>query len=55
MPLLMIYGREDRARAFERATLLQQRNPELNLHFAPGCRRLVPWPPTFSISWRCRS
>jgi hypothetical protein len=27
MPLLLIYGREDRARAQERATLLKERYP----------------------------
>lgn len=43
MPLLLIYGREDRARAAERATLLHQRCPQLNLHFAEGCKHLVPW------------
>jgi 2-hydroxy-6-oxonona-2,4-dienedioate hydrolase len=43
MPLLLIYGRNDRARAEERATLLHQRYPELNLHFAEGCKHLVPW------------
>jgi 2-hydroxy-6-oxonona-2,4-dienedioate hydrolase len=43
MPLLLIYGREDRARAAERATLLHQRYPQLDLHFAEGCKHLVPW------------
>jgi 2-hydroxy-6-oxonona-2,4-dienedioate hydrolase len=44
MPLLLlIYGREDRARAAERATLLHERYPQLNLHFAEGCKHLVPW------------
>jgi 2-hydroxy-6-oxonona-2,4-dienedioate hydrolase len=43
MPLLLIYGRNDRARAEERATLLHQRYPQLNLHFADGCKHLVPW------------
>ena len=43
MPLLLIYGREDRARAAERATLLQQRYPQLDLHFAEGCKHMVPW------------
>jgi len=43
MPLLLIYGREDRARAAERAALLKQRYPELNLHYAEGCKHLVPW------------
>jgi 2-hydroxy-6-oxonona-2,4-dienedioate hydrolase len=43
MPLLLIYGREDRARAQERATLLKERYPQLDLHFADGCKHLVPW------------
>ena len=43
MPLLLIYGRQDRARAAERATLLKQRYPQLDLHFAEGCKHLVPW------------
>ena len=43
MPLLMIFGREDRAHAFERATLLKEKFPQLNLHIANGCKHLVPW------------
>ena len=43
MPLLLIYGRNDRARAEERAKLLKERYPQLNLHFAEGCKHLVPW------------
>jgi 2-hydroxy-6-oxonona-2,4-dienedioate hydrolase len=43
MPLLLIYGRNDRARAEERATLLHQRYPQLDLHFAEGCKHLLPW------------
>jgi 2-hydroxy-6-oxonona-2,4-dienedioate hydrolase len=43
VPLLLIYGRNDRARAEERATLLKQRYPQLDLHFADGCKHLVPW------------
>jgi len=43
MPLLLIYGREDRARAAERAALLHERYPQLNLHFAEGCKHMVPW------------
>jgi 2-hydroxy-6-oxonona-2,4-dienedioate hydrolase len=43
MPLLMIYGREDRARAAERAALLHERYQQLDLHFAEGCKHLVPW------------
>ena len=42
-PLLLIYGRNDRARAEERATLLKERYPQLDLHFADGCKHLVPW------------
>jgi pimeloyl-ACP methyl ester carboxylesterase len=42
-PLLLIYGRNDRARAEERATLLKERFPQLDLHFADGCKHLVPW------------
>jgi 2-hydroxy-6-oxonona-2,4-dienedioate hydrolase len=43
MPLLLIYGRNDRARAAERVELLRQRYPKLNLHVAEGCNHLVPW------------
>jgi len=43
MPLLMIFGREDRGRAAERAALLKEKFPELNLHMAEGCKHLVPW------------
>src|SRR6202166_4516337 len=43
MPLLLIYGREDRARAAERASLLHERYPQLDLHFAEGCKHMVRW------------
>jgi len=43
MPLLLIFGREDRAHAAERAKLLKEKYPQLNLHVVPGCRHLVPW------------
>src|SRR2546430_1425498 len=42
-PLLLIYGRNDRARAEERAKLLKEHYPQLDLHFADGCKHLVPW------------
>jgi 2-hydroxy-6-oxonona-2,4-dienedioate hydrolase len=42
-PLLLIYGKQDRARAAERVELLRQRYPHLNLHVADGCKHLVPW------------
>ena len=43
MPLLLIYGRNDRARAEDRAKLLKERYPQLDLHFAEDCKHLVPW------------
>jgi len=43
MPLLMIFGRNDRANAYERATLLKEKYPRLNLHIVDGCKHLVPW------------
>ena len=42
-PLLLIYGRNDRANAFERATKLKEIYPQLDLHIAPDCKHLVPW------------
>jgi 4,5:9,10-diseco-3-hydroxy-5,9,17-trioxoandrosta-1(10),2-diene-4-oate hydrolase len=43
VPLLLIYGRNDRANAFERATKLKELSPQLNLHITPDCKHLVPW------------
>lgn len=43
VPLLMIYGRQDRAQAAERATLLKETYPQLNLHLVDNCHHLVPW------------
>lgn len=43
MPLLMIFGREDRAHAGERAELLKQMHPELNVHIVNGCKHMVHW------------
>ena len=43
MPLLMIFGREDRAHAGERAELLQRMHPEINLHIVNGCKHMVHW------------
>src|SRR6185436_5309168 len=40
VPLLLIFGREDRARAYDRATLLKQTYPQLDLHIANGCKHL---------------
>lgn len=43
VPLLLIFGREDRAHAAERAALLKQRRPELNIHVVPNCKHMVQW------------
>ena len=42
-PLLLIYGRNDRANAYERAMKLKEIAPQLDLHIAPDCKHLVPW------------
>jgi pimeloyl-ACP methyl ester carboxylesterase len=43
VPLLLIFGREDRARAADRAHLLKQKSPGLDIHIVPNCKHLVPW------------
>ncbi len=43
MPLLMIYGRQDRGQAAARAALLKEKYPQLDLHLIDGCHHLVPW------------
>jgi pimeloyl-ACP methyl ester carboxylesterase len=43
MPLLMIFGRNDRANAAERAALLKQKYPQLNVHIVDNCKHLLPW------------
>ena len=43
VPLLLIYGRNDRANAYERATKLKEFAPQLDLHIVPDCKHLVPW------------
>ena len=43
LPLLMIFGREDRAHAGERAELLKKLRPEINLHIVNGCKHMVHW------------
>jgi 4,5:9,10-diseco-3-hydroxy-5,9,17-trioxoandrosta-1(10),2-diene-4-oate hydrolase len=42
-PLLMIFGREDRSHAAERAELLKKLRPEINLHIVNGCKHMVHW------------
>ena len=43
LPLLMIFGREDRAHAGERAELLKKLQPQINLHIVNGCKHMVHW------------
>jgi 4,5:9,10-diseco-3-hydroxy-5,9,17-trioxoandrosta-1(10),2-diene-4-oate hydrolase len=43
VPLLLIFGRNDRANAAERATLLKEKYPQLNVHIVDECKHLVPW------------
>jgi len=43
LPLLMIFGREDRAHAGERAELLKKTQPQINLHIMNGCKHMVHW------------
>jgi pimeloyl-ACP methyl ester carboxylesterase len=43
VPLLLIYGREDRAHAAARAELLKQRRPEMQIHVVPNCKHMVQW------------
>ncbi len=42
VPLLMVYGREDRAHAAERARLLHRQQPGLNIQIIENCKHLVP-------------
>ncbi|MDB5545378.1 MAG: hypothetical protein JWO64_2527 [Hyphomicrobiales bacterium] len=42
-PLLLIYGRNDRGHALERATKLKEQFPQLDVHLVPDCKHLVPW------------
>jgi 4,5:9,10-diseco-3-hydroxy-5,9,17-trioxoandrosta-1(10),2-diene-4-oate hydrolase len=43
IPLLLIYGRNDRAHAGDRAELFKKMHPELNLHIVENCKHMVPW------------
>lgn len=42
-PLLLMFGKNDRADAFERAALLKEKYPRLNLHIVDHCKHLVHW------------
>lgn len=43
VPLLMIFGRNDRAHAGDRAAMLKDQYPQLQIHIVDGCKHLVPW------------
>ncbi len=42
-PLRMIYGRQDRGAAAERAALARRLYPAIDLHLIDGCKHLVQW------------
>jgi pimeloyl-ACP methyl ester carboxylesterase len=42
-PLLMIFGKNDRSNAYERAALLKETYPQLNIHIVDRCKHLVQW------------
>jgi pimeloyl-ACP methyl ester carboxylesterase len=42
-PLRMIYGKEDRGHAAERAALAMELHPGLDLHLVDRCKHLVQW------------
>jgi pimeloyl-ACP methyl ester carboxylesterase len=43
VPLLMLYGENDRAQAAQRAAKARELNPALNLEILPRCAHLVQW------------
>ena len=43
VPLLLVYGKQDRGAAAERAALAKQRYPGLNLHVLDRCKHLIQW------------
>ena len=42
-PLLMIFGKNDHGNAFERALLLKEQFPQIDLHIFDHCKHLVQW------------
>jgi pimeloyl-ACP methyl ester carboxylesterase len=42
-PLLLMFGKNDRSNAFERATLLKEKHPQLDLYIIDSCKHLVQW------------
>jgi pimeloyl-ACP methyl ester carboxylesterase len=49
LPVRLIYGRQDRGAAAERAALAKELHPQLDLHLVDHCKHLVQWdaPETF--------
>jgi pimeloyl-ACP methyl ester carboxylesterase len=43
LPLLLIYGRNDRAHAADRGALLKSMQPSLRLYIVDECKHMVPW------------
>jgi len=43
VPLLLIFGRNDRGNAAERAALLKEKYKQLDVHVVDDCKHLVPW------------
>lgn len=43
VPLLMIYGKQDRGSAAARAAALKERYPSLNMHLLDNCKHLAQW------------
>jgi pimeloyl-ACP methyl ester carboxylesterase len=43
VPLLLIFGRNDRANAAQRAAVLKEKYPQLDIHIIDDCKHLVPW------------
>ena len=43
IPKLLLFGREDRGHAGDRAELFKKTHPTLNLHIMEGCKHMVPW------------
>jgi 4,5:9,10-diseco-3-hydroxy-5,9,17-trioxoandrosta-1(10),2-diene-4-oate hydrolase len=43
MPLLLIFGRNDRANAAQRAAMLKENYPQLDVQIVEDCKHLVPW------------
>jgi pimeloyl-ACP methyl ester carboxylesterase len=43
IPLMLIFGRNDRAHAGDRAELFKKMEPNLNLTIVEDCKHMVPW------------